>query len=93
MPLKNSGAPRAKPVAPYPTSQWGDIPAKGWRIHPRPKAVAFCCRGKNRVASLIISQGRINVKEQEKAPLLPVGMMLLPFSANTGFNAPCERSR
>jgi xanthine dehydrogenase iron-sulfur cluster and FAD-binding subunit A len=28
------------------TPQWGDIPAKGWRIHPRPKAVAFCCRGK-----------------------------------------------
>jgi len=26
---------------------WGDIPAKGWRIHPRPEAVAFCCRGKN----------------------------------------------
>jgi hypothetical protein len=24
---------------------WGDIPAKGWRIHPRPEAVAFCCRG------------------------------------------------
>jgi hypothetical protein len=28
------------------TPQWGDIPAKPWRIHPRPKAVAFCCRGK-----------------------------------------------
>jgi hypothetical protein len=41
-----SGAPRAKPVAPYFTPQWGDIPAKRWRIHPRPKAVAFCCRGK-----------------------------------------------
>jgi len=26
---------------------WGDIPAKGWRIHPRPEAVAFCCRGKS----------------------------------------------
>jgi hypothetical protein len=32
-------------VAPYLTPQWGDIPAKRWRIHPRPKAVAFCCRG------------------------------------------------
>jgi hypothetical protein len=32
-------------VAPYFTPQWGDIPAKRWRIHPRPKAVAFCCRG------------------------------------------------
>jgi len=39
------GAPRAKPAAPYFTPQWGDIPAKRWRIHPRPKAVAFCCRG------------------------------------------------
>jgi hypothetical protein len=24
---------------------WGDIPAKGSRIHPRPEAVAFCRRG------------------------------------------------
>jgi hypothetical protein len=44
--LAESGAPRAKLVAPYFTPQWGDIPAKRWRIHPRPKAVAFCCRGK-----------------------------------------------
>jgi len=28
------------------TPKRGDIPAKNWRIHPRPKAVAFCCRGK-----------------------------------------------
>jgi len=27
------------------TPERGDIPAKSWRIHPRPKAVAFCCRG------------------------------------------------
>ena len=41
------GATRAKLVAPYFTPQWGDIsrPLTG-RIHPRPKAVAFCCRGK-----------------------------------------------
>jgi hypothetical protein len=41
------GAPRAKPVAPYFTPQWGDISRlTSGRIHPRPKAVAFCCRGK-----------------------------------------------
>jgi acetoin utilization protein AcuB len=33
-------------VAPYFTPQRGDIPAKRWRIHPRAKPVAFCCRGK-----------------------------------------------
>jgi hypothetical protein len=33
-------------VAPYFTPQRGDIPAKGWRIHPRAKPVAFCYRGK-----------------------------------------------
>jgi len=27
------------------TPERGDIPAKSWRIHPRPKAMAFCCRG------------------------------------------------
>jgi hypothetical protein len=32
-------------VAPFFTPEWGDIPAKRWRIHPRAKPVAFCCRG------------------------------------------------
>jgi hypothetical protein len=51
------GAPRAKPVAPYLTPQWGDIPAKCWRIHPRPKAVASCCRGKtNRRYPFVMAQ-------------------------------------
>jgi hypothetical protein len=27
------------------TPQWGDIPAKRWRMQPRPKAVTFYCRG------------------------------------------------
>jgi len=36
-------------VAPYFTPQRGDIPAKRWRIHPRAKPVAFCCRGKSSV--------------------------------------------
>jgi len=27
-------------------AMWGNIPAKGSRIHPRPEAVAFWCRGK-----------------------------------------------
>jgi hypothetical protein len=35
-------------VVPYFTPQRGDIPAKRWRIHPRAKPVAFCCRGKRR---------------------------------------------
>ena len=35
----------AKPVAPYPTLMWGEIPATRWRIPPRPKAVVSCCRG------------------------------------------------
>jgi hypothetical protein len=33
-------------VAPYFTPQRGDIPAKRWRIYPRAKPVAFCCRDK-----------------------------------------------
>jgi hypothetical protein len=53
------GAPRAKPVAPYFTPQWGDIPAKRWRIHPRPKAVAFCCRGKKITWNLKLNKRRI----------------------------------
>jgi hypothetical protein len=40
-------SPTGKPVAPYLTPQWGDIPAKCWRIHPRPKAVASCSRGES----------------------------------------------
>jgi len=32
-------------MAPFFTPEWGDIPAKRWRIHPRAKPVAFCCRG------------------------------------------------
>jgi hypothetical protein len=41
-----SWSPTGKARGTHFTPQWGDIPAKGWRIHPRPKAVAFCCRGK-----------------------------------------------
>jgi len=32
-------------VSPFFTPEWGDIPAERWRIHPRAKPVAFCCRG------------------------------------------------
>jgi len=32
-------------MAPFFTPEWGDIPAKRWRIRPRAKPVAFCCRG------------------------------------------------
>jgi hypothetical protein len=39
-------SPTGKARGTHFTPQWGDIPAKGWRIHPRPKAVAFCRRGK-----------------------------------------------
>ena len=38
------GAPRAKPVVPFLTPTWGDIPATRWCIPPRPKAVVSCCR-------------------------------------------------
>jgi hypothetical protein len=41
-------SPTGKARGTYFTPRWGDIPAKGWRIHPRPKAVAFCCRGKRK---------------------------------------------
>jgi hypothetical protein len=37
------------------TPKRGDIPAKSWRIHPRPKAVAFCCRGEMKIFSTPIS--------------------------------------
>jgi len=33
-------------VAPLFTPKWGDIPAKGSRIHPQAMPVAFCCQGK-----------------------------------------------
>jgi len=36
-------------MAPFFTPKWGDIPAKRWRIHPRAKPVAFCCRGKENI--------------------------------------------
>ena len=36
-------------MAPFFTSKGGDIPAKRWRIHPRAKPVAFCCRGKENI--------------------------------------------
>jgi hypothetical protein len=39
-------SPTGKARGTYFTPRWGDIPAKRWRIHPRPEAVAFCCRGK-----------------------------------------------
>ncbi len=42
--LQKHGAPRAEPVAPYFTPQWGDIPATRCGIPPRPKAVVYCCR-------------------------------------------------
>jgi hypothetical protein len=38
------GVPRAKPVVPWPTPTWGDIPVTRWRIPLRPKAVVSCCR-------------------------------------------------
>jgi len=34
------------PWTPFLMPKWGDIPAKGWRVYPRAKPVAFCCRGK-----------------------------------------------
>jgi hypothetical protein len=46
----NPWSPTGKARGTYFTPRWGDIPAKGWRIHPRPKAVAFCCRGKKLLA-------------------------------------------
>jgi hypothetical protein len=44
---------------------WGDIPAKGWRIHPRPEAVAFCCRG-NKPTLPGKAAGRETVQTTEK---------------------------
>src|SRR4030043_316032 len=38
--------PRGQRRGAWLTPERGDIPAKSWRIHPRPKAVAFCRRGK-----------------------------------------------
>jgi hypothetical protein len=40
-------SPTGKARGTHFTPKWGDIPAKHWRIHPRPKAVVFCCRGKS----------------------------------------------
>ena len=44
---REAWSPTGKARSPHFTPQWGDIPAKGWCIHPRPKAVVFCCRGKS----------------------------------------------
>jgi hypothetical protein len=46
----------------------GDIPAKIWRIHPRPKAVAFCRRGKGVLARWELSNS-INFVPKLTLPL------------------------
>jgi FkbM family methyltransferase len=52
----SDGAPRAKLAVHFPTPMWDDISATRWRIPPWPKAVVSCCRDKEGLKVLKITE-------------------------------------